>query len=179
MTAPNVLQIGRRGMGEGSRGRDPGSSSHVICNFGPKNLQGRNVSKIHFQWDQPRSQSLNDATGRCLYRYRTSGAGTHTHTQTTAVEIAGADGKQTSQCCAASHVRLSRSRRRVNWPRQVSFWICTAARTGDIQDSTAQPLHSPPGACLLACFYYCVVRPFQSVALPRGKWRGAHRRPYS
>lgn len=81
-------------LGEGSRQRDPGSSSHVICNFGPKNLQGRNVSKIHFQWDRPRSQSLNDATGRCLYRYRTFGAGTP---QTTALEIAGANWKQTSR----------------------------------------------------------------------------------
>lgn len=94
---PSVLQIVRRGRGKGSRTRDPGSSSHVICNFGPKNLQGRNVSRIHFQWDHPRNQSLNDATGRCLYRYRTFGAGTHRHGRRDCRR--GRESRRTSQSC--------------------------------------------------------------------------------
>lgn len=54
-------------------------------------------------------------------------------------------------------------------------------RTGYLlHDSIAQPMRSPLGGCVsgacLACPCYCVVRPFLCVALPRGKWRSAHRR---
>lgn len=35
-----------------------------------------------------------------------------------------------------------------------------------------KPTRAPPGACcVLVVLHYCVVRPFLSVALPRGKWR--------
>lgn len=55
-------------------------------------------------------------------------------------------------------------------------------RTEYRQDSTAKATRSPPGACLSCLIITVWVRPFLSflsVALPRGKWRGAHPRLYS
>lgn len=75
---------------------------------------------------------------------------------------------------------LRRSRRRVKRPRQVSFRICTTYVRVTYYTTVprSQCVLRWAGACLacLACPCSCVVRPFLCVALPRGKWRSAHRR---